>query len=520
MLILAFFGEFGIVQKSRKCDDAKTVSNRFVVDKSARGTSTDIGNIVVKNAITPGELPGYTGWARPEKTLARSFSIKSVSTSATVGRNTSSIPGIKGYEYVITVKCEGHEDCVVNNENNSKSHNINDSCASLFFLRAYGPAVIPGTVTSRSCGSNSIDVDYSAGGGSVCYYEISFVFYDPGPYTIEVVLTISSPPPILAFPLELNEQEPHYEGYLLPGFPLMASVLLKEEGETNSQILHQKTKKSTSIGDMAKEKKLCTFHDLVETSPTSAMEKARWKVTGRVNEKAYSSKTMNSSIVSTIGYINNVNSLGINMDYLYLNDCLIIPESSFDQNLRKKRAFSIDQCSGPKIKIHVVYIGDSIFRAQKDMLQDLLDGIPTYQVEFTFLSLHGGYRKNQVHVEKFLQEMRMKTKVADASNNENEKVVILFNTGLHDIHRLCGAEFLDERPTYLDKDRLSSGSFACVDEYKALLKDFLDVIDQTPAALKVYQSTTSGWPKVKKSSRRRKRVRLFVHSLFVSLIFC
>ena len=229
VLILAFFGEFGIVQKSRKCDDAKTVSNRFVVDKSARGTTTDIGNIVVKNAVAPGELPGYTGWARPEKTLARSFSIKSISTSTTVGRNTSNIPGIKGYEYVVTVKCEGHKDCVVNNVNNSKSHNINDNCASLFFLRAYGPAVIPGTVTSRSCGSNSIDVDYSAGGGSVCYYEISFVFYDPGPYTIEVVLTFSSPPPITAFPLgkELNEQEPHYEGYLLPGFFSSFSNLLR-----------------------------------------------------------------------------------------------------------------------------------------------------------------------------------------------------------------------------------------------------------------------------------------------------
>jgi hypothetical protein len=502
VIIMALFGELGTVQKNRNnCHDAETVA-----EKSPRGTTTttnSIGNnvVIVKNAIAPGELPGYTGWTRPEKTLARSFSTKSVSSTrvTTVADKTSSkIAGIKGYyEYVITVKCEGHKDCVVKNRNrdnnNSKlSNDSDDNGPSLFFLRAYGPAVIPGTVTSRSCRDRrSIDIDSSSVGvDDGCYYDITFVFYDPGLYTIEVILTFSNPPPISAFPLgkESNRQEPHYEGYLLPGFPLMATVVEfeeEEEGETNNP------QKSTSISDNnANEKDLCKFEDLVETSSTSAMKKARWKVTGKVNEKEYSSKTMNSPLVSTIGYIQNVNSLGINMEYRNVNDCLILPESSFDKNLRD-RAMSVGQCSGPKKKIHIVYIGDSVLRVQKEMLQDLLKGIPTHQVEFTFLSLHGGYRKNQVlgpaSVVTFLQDLRVKT--------NGEEVVILFNSGLHDIHRLCGAEFLDERPAYLDKDRLTSGSFACVDEYRALLIDFVDVIHEFPAALKVFQSTTAAWPK-------------------------
>ena len=489
-MFLAFFKELETTPKNRNnsCHDAKTVTK-----KTPRGTITGNINIVsAKNAIAPGELPGYTGWARPEKTLARSFSIvKAVSSTGVVvvtptagdGKTPSKITGTKGYyESVITVKCEGHKDCVTKNKNRNRENNSDDHGPSLFFLRAYGPAVVPGTVTLRSC-------DRSVGVDEGCYYDITFVFYDPGLYTIEVVLTFSSPPPISAFPIikESNQQESHYEGYLMPGFPLVATVEFEQEGGETT--IPQKS--ITSISDKSTEEKdLCKFEDLVETSSTSAMKKVRWKVTGKVNEKEYSSKTMNSPLVSTMGYIHNVNSLGINMEYRYVNDCRILPESSFDKNLRG-RPMSVGECSGPKKKIHIVYIGDSVLRVQKDMLQDLLKGIPTHQVEFTYLSLYGGYRKNEVlgpaSVETFLQDLRVKT------NDEN--VVILFNTGLHDIHRLCGAEFLDERPTYLEKDRLASGSFACIDEYRALLKDFVNAIHEFPAALKVFQSTTAAWPK-------------------------
>jgi len=458
--------------KDRNCPDAGSIIDGYVVNKSSKGIS---GHFVTQNAIAPGELPGYTGWARPEKTLARFFSIKSTSKSMKA-------EGVAGYEYVIVVSCEGHEDCEVKtkNENNdgSKSNANHSNCTSLFFLRAYGPAVIPGTVTSRSCD----------GGG--CCYEFTFVFYDPGLYTIEAVLTVSSSPLLTTFPLrvELNQQEPSYEGYLLPGFPIIENVVFgKEEGP----------KKTTSISERDVDKDLCTFEHLVETSSTSALEKARWKVVGKVNEKKYSSKTMNSSLVSTIGYANNVNSLGIMMEYQYLNGCLVIPESFFGNH--DKRVASSDECSGPRNKIHIVYIGDSVLRVQKDMLQGLLKNVPTQQVELTFLSLHGGYRKNEVlgpaNVEKFLKDLQLKNKGCKRFQTGCDDVVILFNTGLHDIHRLCSSEYRDERPSYLDKDRLSSGSFHCVNEYRALLKDFIEKINGFPAALKVFQTTTAAWPK-------------------------
>ncbi|MGK3752127.1 MAG: hypothetical protein ACI8RD_004431, partial [Bacillariaceae sp.] len=255
---------------------------------------------------------------------------------------------------------------------------------------------------------------------------------------------------------------------------------------------------------------LCKYDDLIETSSTSAMKKARWVVTDKVMDKEYYSKTMNSTIVSKIGYYDtNVNSLGINMEYKYINtppNCILIPESAFDKNLHdNQRAFS--QCGGSgstttstkKKMMHIIYIGDSVLRIQNNMLEKLLKGgsissTTTTKVQFHFLSLHGGYRLNQIlgpsNVTQFLKDIGGPND--DDDDGDDSIKVILFNTGLHDIHRLCGSEFSNERKEYLD---MGSSSFSCVDEYRALLKDFATVIKDFPAQLKVFQSTTAAWPK-------------------------
>ncbi len=116
--------------------------------------------------INPRELPGYTGWARPTKTLAPFFVVESVSPETTVRVDES---------LVITVHCQGHQDC-------SKG-------AALFYLRAFGPAVVPGVVlkfhqTSQNSGM----------------YVIEFTFFDPGMYTVEVVLSFSTSSSIRLFP--------------------------------------------------------------------------------------------------------------------------------------------------------------------------------------------------------------------------------------------------------------------------------------------------------------------------------
>ena len=113
-------------------------------------------------ALVPGELPGYTGWARPEHTLAGFFTITSISTHR---------PRV-GDEFSISLWCHQNEDC-------SKGK-------SLFYLRAYGPSVIPGIIKNEGRGK----------------YTAVFTFPDAGVYTVEVVLTFSSPPSMEEFPLQ------------------------------------------------------------------------------------------------------------------------------------------------------------------------------------------------------------------------------------------------------------------------------------------------------------------------------
>ncbi|KAG7340715.1 hypothetical protein IV203_024258 [Nitzschia inconspicua] len=385
--------------------------------------------------ITTGELPGYTGWARPEKTLAGYFGIQSVSS------NTPTV----GQAFTIAVLCEGHDDC--------------QKDSARFFLRAYGPAVIPGTVVKGKIRHPGT-------------YDIQFRFLDPGQYTVEVVLTFSTSPSIETFPLDGESQQPAYEGYLLPGFPLLITVHPKEEVATQGS--HD----------------LCQIDDLIVKHTTEAIHTARWKVTSRSNAAGYTGTTVNNP-VSKQGYIENYNSIGINMEYQYMSGCNLLPISAFEGRLQGHRVFGRAQCQtiSDDKKLHIIYIGDSVMRVQKDKLRALAGQTPN--LELHFLPLHLGYRRNEIlgpsNVRAYLKDIQQ--------NYSNDTKVVLFNTGLHDIHQLCGAENTNDRKTYLNTTHVDSGKFSCTAEYKLILYDFLRTIHDFPADLKVFQTTTAAWPK-------------------------
>lgn len=392
-------------------------------DLRSRNATASVQIASTSMALAAGELPGYTGWARPERTLAGYFEIMSVS---------SQRPRT-GEEFFITVQCQGNEDCLKG--------------TSMFYLRAYGPSVIPGIVKNEGEG----------------VYAMKFLPMDPGRYTVEVVLTFSNPPSLDTFPI--NEPEPAYEGYLLPGFPLQISV--QDSSHENQNV---------------DSKALCTLNHLTETSPYTAVTKARWKVTSKSNGPGYTSGTLDSPM-SKAGYKHNVNSLGIHMDYEYVSHCTLLPRSAFAKRLGNNHPFA--QCGK---NIQVIFIGDSVMRVQKDMFEGMANHLPNIHV--TYIDLYGGYRRVdklgpniQVHLDDIQRRV------------PNDAKVILFNTGLHDIHRLCGDEWRNDRYEYLEKEKLESGRFSCTQEYRLLLQDFTTLIQNVPADLKIFQSTTAAWPK-------------------------
>jgi hypothetical protein len=78
--------------------------------------------------LRPGDLPGYTGWARPFDTLAGSFRPPVRNAPAPTARNVT-----------VRIECVASSHC--------------GSGGSLFYVRAFGPSVLPGSVTDHSNGN-------------------------------------------------------------------------------------------------------------------------------------------------------------------------------------------------------------------------------------------------------------------------------------------------------------------------------------------------------------------------------
>ena len=73
----------------------------------------------------------------------------------------------------------------------------------------------------------------------------------------------------------------------------------------------------------------------------------------------------------------------------------------------------------------------------------ILNGIPSIQVDF--YELYGGYYLTQLLKGPKLRPILFSSeRILSTTTTTTTKHIILFNTGLHDIHRLCGSEYETE----------------------------------------------------------------------------
>lgn len=387
--------------------------------------------------IRPGALPSYTGWGRPESTLAPFFRIVEFPANGHVQADT---------DVTLVLECQGHAECFTS--------------SPAFYVRAYGPSITTGRVQRASGRTNQ--------------YKVSFRPIDPGSYTVEIVLTFSNLPSFDIYPLSDKEayNEFLYEGYNIAGSPLQLYV----HGDASPS---------------PQELPLCKPHQLVvegesfssSSSPdkNGANDRARWKTVDQVNHEDHQFNSHLTKNVTLQGYQQSLNSLGVVMDYQF-KDCRIMPEPTSKVNLFQ----------WVRQPIHVILIGDSTFRLQEKILQSYTAFNPIIRI--SFLELYGGYFKTQMltgpNVRQFLQEQQQQSTV---NTSITEQRVILFNTGLHDIHRLCGgSEMIDDRQTYLRSDMPSS----CVEMYKIAVETLArDVAALPDKDVKIFQTTTAAWPK-------------------------
>ena len=400
--------------------------------------------------LVPGELPGYTGWARPASTLAKYFHLDQ--------KMDLLQPTVTGKPWEITVRCSQAEDCA--------------NGGALFFVRAYGPAVLVGQVQDNQDGS----------------YLIKLLPKDPGAYTVEVVLTFSNPPHIGQFPLPPKQPEPAYEGYLLPGFPI---PLLVVEGDNYNEETDPANYKSLPV---------CEMEDLFEPTATSAWEKARWVVTDKINQPNHMDDHHYKDQVTFDGYQVSQNSLGIMMEYQH-DTCRILPHIAPEHPQNP-----LNQCTEGKGPLHFIFIGDSNMRLQRNLFESLFLGLPedqrekshynANQIRASYMDLTGGALRcnligdHEHNVTRFFDTIKARV---DETLEKPERYVILFNTGMHDIHRLCSHEFEADRLTYLGESATdASNDFHCVLYYRMAVEGLAKDILNFPAELRVFQSTTAG----------------------------
>lgn len=258
-------------------------------------------------ALSPGELPGYTGWARPEQTLAGYFDITSLSHPPHESASWMKYHSIttSGDMFSLLLTCNHNrtvgmdDDDEARSEDDEPPYECPPTGGALFYIRAYGPSVITGIVTDFHNSSYSVELQ----------------FIDPGEYTLEVVLTFSVPMKFHEFPLDEDDGdaiEPGYEGYMVSGFPL--SIFVDE-----TELL---TPLSDDLQDGTR-KPWCTLSQLTETSPSSALYKGHWRVVDHVARSSHQPLTSDETDVSIDGYRMGLNSIGVRMTYDY-EECELI----------------------------------------------------------------------------------------------------------------------------------------------------------------------------------------------------
>ncbi|KAL7522755.1 hypothetical protein ACHAWX_007483 [Stephanocyclus meneghinianus] len=428
-------------------------------------------------ALSPGELPGYTGWARPEQTLAGYLRV------ASTRRETSRHPSGGGEKFSLLLRCI-HDD-------NATYYACPPAGGALFYVRAYGPAVITGNVVDHSDSS----------------YSVEFYFVDAGEYTVEVVVTFSAPLRVREFPLSGNAaEEPGYEGYLVHGFPIFVLV---ENPET--------------IG----EKPRCNVARLTETSPRSSLTAGHWRVIDHVGRSSHHPLTPDDASVSLDGYRMGLNSVGVRMQYVYEECELMHIRDIVGDASEGGRGHVMDACwselgyvdepadfgvgakngnvsANPMSAageddnfqgVNVIFIGDSVMKLELGFFTKLLAGSMTAHatrgINVTFIETNGGIHSTLPRIITSLKTIQTRDERNRNKSGVLSKRVILFNSGLHDIDILCSSKRRRSR----NVTTALVNNVSCADVYRDMLTRLVQFIDAYPAELKVFRTTTAGWPK-------------------------
>ena len=150
------------------------------------------------------------------------------------------------------------------------------------------------------------------------------------------------------------------------------------------------------------------------------------------------------------------------------------------QHLTVKNNNILRQCIGADDNVHVVFIGDSVmgleYRAFNAMLYEATTS--GKRITTSAIGTHGGLAKELGVAIETLEDMQEDVK--------DQKRLIIFNPGLHNIAQLCSVKYKEMQRENLDVD---DGAFSCIEMYKSLLHDFIALLANYPADLIAFRTT-------------------------------
>jgi hypothetical protein len=202
------------------------------------------------------------------------------------------------------------------------------------------------------------------------------------------------------------------------------------------------------------------------------MYMATWRVVHKMNSMAQATKKyvgFNRTSITLEGYQSGDNSLGIYADFQPLNCNLVQPDQIADLSR------IIDRCIHPNQPLRLILLGDSVTRMQMEYFEQLN---VSALVKISYVSGRNGLLHN---VDSFVSSL-------EALAKRDEKRILIFNSGLHDISVLCTKARAHDRellPEYI----------SCLEAYKEGLKDLFQYISSYPASLKIFQTTSAAWPR-------------------------
>lgn len=391
-------------------------------------------------SLAVAELPGYTGWARPATTAASRFRITHRDPKAATHQN-----------WTVTVSCES-------------CSRKNDDDTPWFYVRAYGPAILTGVVERPDL----LQSDYV-----VTFYPVV-----DGQYTVEVVMTYSHPVRPESFPLSTQQlPPPAFEGYMLPQFPLILQV---QATTTTSKVLKEIDMPYCLVDHLSILKG--------SVASNSLWSRANWRVTSTNLQPGTKRTTTDmKSNVSILGYQLGLNSLGFSAAYEYTN-CRLIQYLNPAMIVHDFPTV----CRTPwnsRRPLNVMLIGDSVMRIQKEWMEKQISTVDNILVTFT--ELFGGILKcSRLSGPNITASIH--PGIAKTNDESTARRVVIFNSGLHDIHRLCGHEWIDDRRTYLTDTELL---LPCTTVYRQAIRELTSSVLRIPADAYIFQTTTAAWPK-------------------------